>query len=244
MTTPLQEALPPPRPAASLSPWTGLFLALVAAAAIFGISRAVHPIYRVGKEFDVPNIGAPTELFLANRREQDKVDRWHAMIYVGGLGLLIALALSAVQGALHRFWLAPLFAVPLGALGGAIGGLLGSLAAVYVRTNIGQAELSHTIGTQLALGVPLGLGIGFGVGLATRSFLGTLKSAFAGLAAGALAAALYPVLVSVLMPAASTETLLPDETNSRLLWFAIYACLIGTIIPVASRGKAKQAHNA
>ena len=235
MTTPQQETPATPRPAAALSPWTGLILALVAGAATFGISRAVHPIYRVGKEFDVPSIGMPTELFLANRREQDKVNRKHAMIYVGGLGLLIGVALAAVVGAARRSWLAPLLAAPLGALGGAVGASLGSLVEVYVRTNIGQAELNHTIGMQLAVALPLGLGVGLGVGLATRSLSGTLKTALAGLGAGALAATLYPVLVSVLLPAAGTETVLPDETYSRMLWFAICSGLIGVIVPVAGR---------
>jgi len=221
----------------ALSPWAGLALALLAASVTYVGIRAVHPIYRVGKEFDVPSIGMPTELFLANRREQDKVERKHAMIYVGGLGLLIALALGAGEAAARRFWLAPLLAAPLGVLGGAIGGLLGSLVNVYVRTNIGQPELNHTIGTQLALGIPLGLGVGLGVGLATRSLTGTLKSAFAGLAAGALAAALYPVLISIVLPAASTDSLLPDETSSRVLWLAVFAALLGAIIPVASRGR-------
>jgi hypothetical protein len=235
MPTPQQQSPAMARPATALSPWTGLILGLVAGAATFGISRAVHPIYRVGKEFDVPSIGAPTELFLANRREQDKVNRKHAMIYVGGLALLIAVALAAVIAAPRHSWLAPLAAAPLGALGGAGGAYLGSLAEVYVRTNIGQAELNHTIGMQLAVGLPLGLGIGLGVGLATRSLAGTLKTALAGLASGALAAALYPVLVSVLLPAAETETVLPVETNSRVMWFAVYSGLLGVIIPVAGR---------
>jgi hypothetical protein len=234
MPTPQQQSPAMARPATALSPWTGLILGLVAGAATFGISRAVHPIYRVGKEFDVPSIGMPTELFLANRREQDKVNRKHAMIYIGGLGLLIGVALAAVASAARRSWLAPL----LGALGGAVGGYLGSLVEVYVRTNIGQAELNHTIGMQLAVGLPLGLGIGLGVGLATHSLAGTLKAALAGLGAGALAAALYPVLVSVLLPASGTETVLPDETYSRMMWFAIYAGLIGMVIPVAGRRRA------
>jgi len=224
------------RSASAPGPWAGLALSLVAAGIACGAIHAVHPVFRVPPEFHVPGIGAPTERYVALQREQDKVDSRHALLYVGGLGLLVALALGAGEAIARRFWLAPLLAAPLGALGGSIGGLLGSLAHVYVRTQFGQAELNHTIGTQLALGAPLGIGVGLGVGLATRSFTGTFKAAFAGLAAGTLAAALYPVLISILLPGASTDALLPDQMSSQVLWVAVFAGLLGTIIPVAAAG--------
>jgi len=219
----------------ALSPWAGLALALLAASVTFVAICAVHPIFQVPEEFHIAGIGAPTERYVAHQREQDKVDCRHAMLYVGGLGLLVAIALGVGEATCRKSWLATLFAAPLGALGGAIGALLGSLAHVYVRENFGQAELDHTIGTQLGLGLPLGMGVGLGVGLASRSLTGALKTAFAGLAAGAVAAALYPVLVSILLPSASTDALLPDQTSSQMLWLTVFAGLLGAIIPVASR---------
>jgi hypothetical protein len=233
------EAHDPKRALCATSPWLGLALGLVAAGLLIGVIQAVHPIFRVGKEFDVPSIGMPTELFLAHRREQDKVDRQHAMSYLGGLGLLMTLALGAREALARRFWLAPLLGAPLGIAGGAIGGLLGSMVFVYVRNNIGQAELNHTIGTQLAIGLPLGFGIGLGAGLAKGTLTGVLKSASAGLAAGGLAAALYPVLISLALPGASTDSLLPDQISSRVLWLGLLGGSLGWIIPVAGRQRTK-----
>jgi hypothetical protein len=239
METTKPVAIDPPRSAPALSPWAGLALGLLAAAVTYGAIQATYPIFLVDKKFDIPNIGAPIELHQRFEREKNKMDARHGMFYIGGLGLLLALTLGTGEAMARRSWITPLRAAPLGVLGGAVGGYLGTLVQVYVRTNYGQAELNHTIGTQVALGLPLGLGVGLGLGLATRSIAGTLKAAFAGLAAGALAASLYAVLVSVLLPAASTDTLIPDQPSSRALWLALFGGLLGALIPVASRGRNK-----
>src|SRR4051794_34634072 len=79
----------------------GLGLALLAGLLTFGLIQSFHPVFRVPKEFDVPIIGMPSERFAAHRREQDRVDRWHAMLYNGALGLLIAKHLGKIP-AVHR----------------------------------------------------------------------------------------------------------------------------------------------
>src|SRR5437764_5891736 len=91
-------------PRLAVRPWEGLLLGLAAAAIIWGTIQAVHPVFQVPKKFDVPSIGMPTELFLAHRREQDRVERWHAAIYLGGLGLLIAAGIGAREAAARRSW--------------------------------------------------------------------------------------------------------------------------------------------
>ena len=197
--------------------------------------QGVHPVFRVPKKFDVPSIGLPPELFAAHRREQDRVDRRHAMLYVGALGLLVGAALGTAEAIRRRSWLPPLFAAPLGAVGGVVGGPLGCLVYEYVRTNVGQAELKHTIAAQLLVAVPLGLGIGLGLGLSTRTIQGAIKGALAGIAAGGLAAAIFPIAISIVLPAANTESLLPEDGSSRLLWFAVLSEMIGLVLPIAAR---------
>jgi hypothetical protein len=83
--------------------------------------------------------------------------------------------------------------------------------------------------------MPLGLGIGVGLGLATRTVAGTLKAALAGVAAGVLAGAVYPVAISIVFPAASTDALIPEEASSRLLWLGLLSGTIGLIVPIAGR---------
>jgi len=221
-----------------ICPWTSFVLGLVAAAIVWCALQVVHPIFLVPQKYHAA-MGDSPEVFAANRRAQDGVERAHAMLYVGGLGLLLAGLIGAREGMLRRSWLVPVIAVPLGAAGGALGGLLGCLVYEYLRAHVGQADLIHTVAAQFLLGAPLGLGVGLGVGLATRTMGGFFKSAFGGLAAGALAAALYPIVVSIVLPAASTDDLFPAEQANRALWLGLLAGLIGLLVPIASR-KRKQ----
>ena len=231
------QPLKPDKSAAGLAirPWEGLLLALVAGAIAWGVIHSVHPLFRVDKKFDVPSIGMPAELFAAHRRQQDFVDRWHAAVYLGGLGFLVAAALGLPAGLRQVSWLPLLIGSLLGAAGGAIGGPLGCLVYEYVRAEVGQAELTHTIAAQLLVAVPLGLSVGLGLGLATRSAGGAMRAALAGVIAGILAAAVYPVAISILLPAASTDALVPEEAASRLLWLGILSGMLGLVIPIAAR---------
>jgi hypothetical protein len=217
----------------ALRPREGVILALIAGAIVWGGIHFAHPLFRVSKEFDIPNLGAPPEKHAAHRREKNRLDRWHAAIYLGGLGLLTAAALGLHDGMLRRSWLPPILAMPLGAISGAIGGVLGCL--VYERLGPNVGELGPTITAQLLAAAPLGLGIGLGLGLATRSAGTAAKTALAGIAAGALAGVLYPIAVSLLLPEASTDALLPAEASSRLLWLGILSGLIGLVIPLAGQ---------
>ncbi len=220
------------------NPLVGLILALVAALTVWGVIQKVHPIFRVPKEYDVPSIGMPPERFAAFRRQQDFVDRKHAMVYLGGLGLLLGTLLGIRTGLASGSWLLALCAAPLGALGGAAGGFGGCLVYEYVHAHIGQAQLIHMVLGQLAMATPLGLGLGLGLGLATRTIGGAAKAAFSGVVAGVLAGAIFPVALSILLPAASGDAYLPEESTSRLLWLAILAGTMGLVIPVGGSTKA------
>src|SRR4029079_6870230 len=146
--------------------WERLLIGLDAGLIIWGAVQVAHPVFRVSKKFDVPSIGMPTEMFLRHRWEQDRVDRWNAALYLGGLGLLVSLAIGAWEGVARRsIW--PLVSAPLGALGGVAGGMLCCMVLQQVRANGGQADLMHTIEAQLAVGVPLGLAVGLSAGLMT-----------------------------------------------------------------------------
>ena len=218
-----------------ISPAVGLTLGLVAGLLTFGFVQAFDPLFHVPKEVHVPSIGMPPELFAAHRRQQDRVDRWHAMLYTGELGLLVGGALGLAEGVVRRSWLPLLLAAPTGALGGAVGASLGCAVYEYVRANVGQAELMHTIGAELLLSVPLGLGVGIGLGLATLSPRSILRLALAGMASGVLAGVVYPLAISILFPDVSTDALLSDEWRGRLLWLSVSSGLLGLVIPLGSR---------
>jgi len=218
----------------SVKPWEGLLIGLVAAVIVWRAIQAVHPVFRVSKEFDVPSIGMPTEIFLRHLREQDRVDRWNAALYLGGLGLLVTLAISAREAVARRS-IQPLASAPLGALGGVAGGLLGCMVLQQVRTSVGQADLIHTVEAQLAVGVPLGLAVGLSAGLITWTVRDAGKYALSGLAGGTVAAVVYVLAIALFMPATNTDALLPEETGARLMWLAVVGGMIGVMLPMAGR---------
>jgi len=204
----------------------------------------LHPLFRVPKEFDVPSIGLPTAQFLAHQAQQDKVDGEHAALYLGSLGFLMAAALGIRESLARGNWLTTILAPLLGAAGGAIGGLLGCLVLQDVRTNIGKADLKHLVEAQFAVALPLGLAVGLGLGIRRGSLGGGMRASVAGLAAGVLAAIVYPVVVAVLMPATSTDVLLPEGAIPRLLWLCLLAGLIGLGIPFGMQQRPGEANGA
>jgi len=233
-SSPTQQIAPPS--GFALCPRQGLLLGLLSAAIVFAIVQATYPIFRMSEKVNVA-MGRPTAEFLAVIRQNDRNEQKHAALYLGCLGALTAGALSLRESLARRTWLAPILALPLGALGGAVGGWLGCLVLEHARDTIGQLELKHLVEAQLAAGLPLGLGIGLGFGVATRSLANFAKSAATGLAAGAVAGTAYAVIVSILLPTSGTDALLPVEASTRLLWLCTLAGLIGLIIPVAGKQK-------
>src|SRR5262245_30022130 len=222
-----------------IRPLSGLILAWIAGAITWGVIQGTQPVFHVPAQYHAA-MGAGEAAFAANRRAQDLVERGHAMLYLGSLGILLGGVLGVREASLRRS-LVPLIAAPLGALGGVLGGFLGCLVHEYVRAEVGQAELTHTIMAQSLVAVPLGLGVGLGLGLATRTPTGTVKTALGGAIAGALAGTIYPVAVSILIPTASTDNLLPEERTTQLFWLAMLTGFIGLVIPLAARQRKQSA---
>jgi hypothetical protein len=204
-------------------------LGAIAGVIAWGVIQAAHPVFRVPERFHIAGIGAPVEQHEAFRREQDRVDRWHAMLYLGGLGLVLGAALGARVLVARRAWSAFLLCPILGVVGGAIGGYFPPLIYVYARDKVGQADLLQIVGAQLLIGVPLGLLLGLGMGLAGGTAKSAVRGGFAGALGGVLFGALYPLVVAVFLPAANTEVLLPEEALTRFVWLVSLGCAIGLL---------------
>ena len=86
--------------------------------------QGVHPVFQIPEKYHAA-MGARPEVWEANGRASNRVDRYHAMLYVGGLGLCIGLALGVREGMLRRAWLFPLAPAVLGGPRGTLGGFLG-----------------------------------------------------------------------------------------------------------------------
>ena len=118
---------------------------VIAGSAVWCLIQVAHPVFRVAEKYHVPSIGMPQELFAEHDRQQDLVDRKHAMLYLGVLGLLVAAVLGIREGGCAAPGPPLLVALPLGAVGGAAGGMLGCLMYEYVHAHVGQAQLTHVI---------------------------------------------------------------------------------------------------
>jgi hypothetical protein len=162
------------------------------------------------------------------------------MLYLGSLGALLGAALGIGDGVARRSAIPAVLATLLGAGGGVLGGLLACIVQEHTKANVGLAELKHTLFAQLAACLPLAVGIALGLGLATRSAGGLLTTLLTGLGGGALAAVVYPLITSTLLPGISTDSLLPEEATSRLMWLGLMSGLIGLIIPIAGRRRRTQ----
>jgi hypothetical protein len=217
-----------------LHPAVGMGLGIVAAVCTWALVQSVHPIFNVPQELHF-GMGAPAELVNRNQAYQRKIERRHAMIYLGSLGLLLGAALGIGEGVARRSGQPIGLPILLGAMGGIAGGYSGCLVQEYVRANVGLAEMKHTIGLQLAMCLPIALGISLGLAVLLFSWSAALKTILAGLAGGVLAAVAYPLIASTLLPTISTDSFLPEEASSRLLWLTLMSGLVGLVIPIAGR---------
>src|SRR5688572_4318416 len=104
-----------------LHPAVGLGLGLIAAVFTWALVQSVHPIFHVPRELHF-GMGAPAELVNRNQAYQRKIERRHAMIYLGALGLLLGTALGIGEGVARRSGLPIGLPTLLGALGGVAGG--------------------------------------------------------------------------------------------------------------------------
>jgi hypothetical protein len=215
------------------SPWIGIAAGIVAAAVVWGGMQAVDPVFQVHERYAVPNLGAPAEMFAAHRAAQNRADRHNAMLYLAALGGLTAGALVLAQGRLRPSLGAALGGVLVGAAGGVLGGFSAGLLHEHWVQPAGIPTLLHTLSVQAALLAPTGIGVGLAFGLSRRSHAAT--AIVGGVVAGLLAGVLYPVAVSFLLPNADTSPLLPREGTSRLLWMAMFAVLVGGLIPAAGK---------
>lgn len=217
-------------------PWIALLAALLAGAIAWGVVEQIHPAFHVPKEYDIPNLGAPPEKWVAYRAAANRADGMNAMLVLAILGGLAGAALALAGATVRRPASRLAVAAPLGALGGAAGGLIGSAVYATLVQTAAQPDVIHTAGMQVAALAALGLGVGLAFGWAQKAVRTALP---AGFVAGALAGIAYSIAVSLLLPATGTESLIPGDRLSRLLYIGLTAALLGLIIPMAgSRNQA------
>ncbi len=225
------------------SPLAGCLMALLAGALGWALIQGLHPVFEVPKEYAVESLNAPPEKFLALEAARARTDAKSLTLYFSLLGALLALGQVAWQRSLAQ----ALVALPIGLTLGGLAGIAGSLA--HNRWVQGQAgaeggtvDIAQVVAVQAILLGGLGVAAGLALGAASRSPRTMAIGALGGLAGGALAGALYLVVMSVAVPTVGTTSLFPLEAGSRLLWIELAAGLIGLMVPLALRGRPAPKH--
>ena len=116
--------------------------------------------------------------------------------------------------------MAALIAIGAGAVG----------AALIDKVHLPDHRLVKTMIVQSGMLGLMGLGIGFGIALALFHRRIAVTCATGCLLGGFLAALLFPIVASVLLPQVNTDLLMPDPGMGRLLWLGIAASLIGATV--------------
>jgi len=214
----------------------GLFWGLLAGMLAWLVVQAVHPVFWTTEGVD--------EVGFLPLDVQWKLDRNNAMFVAALLGGLTGagLAVSEVLG--RQSWRTALAA---GAASACVAALLGGLAG-YLGHHVFELYKSHAQITDLEKAIrvhgvmfaTLGCGVGLGAGISLgRSIRIAVFYVLGGLLAGVLAGITYPMIVAMLMPGAMTTVLIPQEIGERLLWFGLFAGLVGAIIPSVARSATK-----
>jgi hypothetical protein len=184
----------------------------------------VHPAFAVPERFHIAGIGRPVEEHEAFRHQQDIVDRRHMTLYLGLLGLVLGGALGRLLGGC---WPEKVLAATSAAIGGYLAAVSASFFYVAMRDRVGQGDLLHPFLRQLMIGVPLGASLGLGLMMRSGSWRAMGRGLVAGAIGGVLFSAAYTLIVAIGLPEANTESLLPEESLTRLVWLTTLAGCLG-----------------
>jgi hypothetical protein len=220
-------------PVFRMGPLLGLLTACVVGTVGWLVVEQIYPAFEIGEGYEIPNLGAPPELFERSRVAHAAVAQKNATLNLAILGGLIALGLAAAEGGLRKKWgmvfVAPVIGLVLGGLGGWLGGMLHeSVDAEGMMT-----ELPNVIKVHGVMMIPFGIGIGLALGLVTTNPKTVLKAGVVGGVTGGIAAVVYTMIISLAFSTVGTEDLVPDVALGRFLWALSAASLLGLIIPFA-----------
>ena len=213
-------------------PWQSLLLASVVSLAVWATLEGIMPVFQLPEHLQ--NFGNDaTQAQMQEQRETVALFQTrNATISIALLAFTLALAIAAAEllfrGERSRaIWgglLAGLMAAILAIGAGAVG------AALMESLVLPDHRLAKTMIVQSGM---LGLtGLAVGLGIALALFRRRLLVTCAGgcLLGGLLAAFLFPIVASMLLPQLNTEFLMPDPGIGRLLWIGLSAGLIGATL--------------
>lgn len=222
----------------------GMILAAIAATVV-----CYTAVASIGEVYPTPpellNLGGrPTEAELATARAAQRVaSSGNAMVWLGICGAVLGGILSLSNGVLQRAGSKTAIGTVAGSLAGAgLGALSGKLAVAYHAsvsatllgaTSNAEQQFMMMHGTTWGL---IGLGVGLGCGLSRRTLDPKqiiLLIIVAG-AMGCVAGGVYPIIVGVAAPLASSAIPVAPVGVARAIWMGLASLLMAIGVGRAS----------
>jgi hypothetical protein len=211
--------------------FAGLAIGAICGAIVWAVVQSMHPIFAVPEQYHIAGLGAPVEKHEAFRQQQDIVDRRHLTLYLAMLALVLGAALGGWTG---RTWRTAALAATQGMMGAIVAGSLAAIFYIGMRNRIGQGDLLYPFLRQLIVGLPLGAGIGSGLVMRSGRWSAIGRGLLAGAIGGVIYSAVYTLIVALGLPEANTESLLPEESLTRLVWLATLGGAVGAMASFAA----------
>jgi hypothetical protein len=217
--------------------------AVVATILCYAVVASIGEVYLVPD--DALDLGSrPTEAALAAAGvAQRAADTGNAMTWLGVSGVLLGGVLALTSGLLQRAGTKAAIGAVAGSLaGGCLGLLAGKLAVSYhasvMATLIGansNAEQQSMMMHGMTWGL-IGIGVGLGCGLSRRTIdvkQVILMIVVAG-TMGCVAGGVYPIVVGVAAPLASSSIPIAPAGAARVVWMGLASLLIAAGVGRAS----------
>jgi len=233
------------RGALVIAPWQALLLSLLAGLVVWAILESILPVFELSEELAALQGPAMAPRLAEIQQEREIANTRNTMLSLVVLAFTLALLLTAAEALLRRdlpraVWGGLLAGIVAGAIAlgaGAAGAALAKSLKLQANPQE-QTTLSPLAKSVLVQGGMLGvLGLGVGLALSLPLFRPDLcATCVLGCLLGGLVAALvFPLTASTLLPNVGTEKLMPDAGVARLLWIGLATTLIGAT--VAGLGK-------
>lgn len=214
--------------------WLNLILAIAAGLVTLAFIQTLCPIFSVDEKYSISGLGEADEKWSAYFQQKRIVDLKNASVILGLLGGALGVAFAVGRMTMHSLGKHLLAAASIGAFSGVLAGISGCLLQQYFASAGQISLLQLLLVSATVLGV-LGLGLGTIIGSFGGWGSATGERAMHGLVVGVIAGVAYPVVASVLIVSAGTETTVPASFSAQLLWLGMATSLYGLLLPAATQ---------
>jgi hypothetical protein len=208
----------------------------------------MYPVFDLPDEMAQPKMFPSPEEVDAQRAAMAQVVIYHAVLFLGLLGLLMGVSLAVGEFFCRRSWQRAVRGIAVsglsGALFGCLAGILGPMLHSHLKWNVETSVSTRIIIVHVLTFAVLGFGVGAGFGTIARQARAFVRCSACGLLAGLLAGFLFPFLSASLLPPHNIDRAVPYKALVAPFWFGLPSVLMGVLLinaiqnPTTKRGRA------